>query len=73
MGIPEEAIPHLFDRYYKSDRPGAQGGTGLGLAIARELVRAQDGEIAVFSEQGEGTTFRVILRVAEADGPDGVG
>ncbi len=73
VGIPEEAIPHLFDRYYKSDRPGAQGGTGLGLAIARELVRAQDGEIAVFSEQGEGTTFRVILRVAEADSPDWVG
>ncbi len=64
-GIPDEAIPHLFDRYYKSDRPGAQGGTGLGLAIARELVRAQGGEIHVFSEEGRGTTFRVILRIAE--------
>ena len=64
VGIAEEAIPHLFDRYYKSDRPGAQGGTGLGLAIARELVRAQGGEIQVASEQGEGTTFRVILRRA---------
>ena len=64
VGIAEEAIPHLFDRYYKSDRPGAQGGTGLGLAIARELVRAQGGEIQVSSEQGEGTTFRVILRRA---------
>ncbi len=65
VGIAEEAIPHLFDRYYKSDRPGAQGGTGLGLAIARELVRAQGGEIQVSSEQGEGTTFRVILRRAD--------
>ena len=65
VGIPEEAIPNLFDRYYKSDRPGAQGGTGLGLAIARELVRAQDGEIHVLSSQGVGTTFRVILRVAD--------
>lgn len=69
VGIAEEAIPHLFDRYYKSDRPGAQGGTGLGLAIARELVRAQGGEIQVSSEQGEGTTFRVILR--RAGGMDG--
>ncbi len=61
VGIPEEAIPYLFDRYYKSDRPGAQGGTGLGLAIARELVRAQGGEIRVSSEQGVGTTFHVVL------------
>ena len=69
VGIPEEAIPNLFDRYYKSDRPGAQGGTGLGLAIAKELVRAQDGEIHVLSSQGVGTTFRVILRIADADDP----
>lgn len=62
VGIPEEAIPNLFDRYYKSDRPGAQGGTGLGLAIARELVLAQRGEIHVLSSAGVGTTFRVILR-----------
>lgn len=65
VGIPEEAIPNLFDRYYKSDRPGAQGGTGLGLAIARELVLAQRGEIHVLSSAGSGTTFRVILRAAD--------
>ncbi len=64
VGIPEEAIPNLFDRYYKSDRPGAQGGTGLGLAIARELVRAQGGEIRVSSEQGVGTTFHIVLLAA---------
>ncbi len=64
VGIPEEAIPNLFDRYYKSDRPGAQGGTGLGLAIARELVRAQGGEIRVSSEQGIGTTFHIVLLTA---------
>ncbi len=65
VGIPEEAIPNLFDRYYKSDRPGAQGGTGLGLAIARELVRAQGGEIRVSSEQGVGTTFHIVLLAAQ--------
>ena len=70
VGIPEETIPHLFDRYYKSDRPGAQGGTGLGLAIARELVLAQSGEIHVLSSSGVGTTFRVILRAADADDLD---
>ena len=70
VGIPEETIPHLFDRYYKSDRPGAQGGTGLGLAIARELVLAQSGEIHVLSSSGIGTTFRVILRAADADDLD---
>ncbi len=68
VGIPEEAIPNLFDRYYKSDRPGAQGGTGLGLAIARELVRAQGGEIRVSSEQGVGTTFHIVLLAAPGEG-----
>ena len=71
VGIPEEAIPNLFDRYYKSDRPGAQGGTGLGLAIARELVRAQGGEIRVSSEQGVGTTFHIVLPSAPDATPSG--
>ena len=65
-GIPESAIPHLFDRFYRSDRPGAEGGTGLGLAIARELTRAQHGEVQVESMENSGTTFRVLLRVYEA-------
>ena len=65
-GIPESAIPHLFDRFYRSDRPGAEGGTGLGLAIARELTRAQHGEVQVESTENSGTTFRVLLRVYEA-------
>ena len=62
-GIPEDQVPHLFDRYYRADRPGSEGGTGLGLAIARELVRAQKGEIQVDSRQGAGTTFRILLRL----------
>ncbi len=69
-GIPEEAIPHLFDRFYRSDRPGAQGGTGLGLAIARELSRAQQGEIQVESRWNEGTVFRVLLRVYDTKSAD---
>ncbi len=66
LGIPEEAIPHLFDRFYRSDRPGAEGGTGLGLAIARELTRAQGGEVQVESAENIGTTFRVLLRIHES-------
>ena len=61
-GIEADAIPSLFDRYYRSERPGGQGGTGLGLAIARELVRAQRGEIQVESRTDVGTTFRILLR-----------
>ena len=62
-GIAEEDIPHLFDRFYRAVRPKSQGGTGLGLAIARELVRAQKGEIQVESRENVGTTLRILLRV----------
>ena len=68
-GIPEAHVPHLFDRYFRADRPGSEGGTGLGLAIARELVRAQKGEIQVESREGVGTTFRILLRVARPAAP----
>lgn len=61
-GIAAADLAHLFDRYYRADRPGSQGGTGLGLAIARELVRAQKGEIQVESRENVGTTFRILLR-----------
>ena len=66
-GIAPEALRQVFDRFFRSDRPGEQGGTGLGLAIARELVRAQQGEIQVESTPALGTTFRILLR-AHRDG-----
>ncbi len=57
-GIPAEALPHVFDRFYKSkDSPGS----GLGLAIAKTLVLAHGGEIVAQSEPGQGTTIRVTL------------
>ena len=68
-GIADEVLPHLFDRFYRAARPGTEGGTGLGLAIARELVRAQQGEIQVESTEDIGTTFRVLLRVHQAPSP----
>ena len=59
-GIPPEALPRLFDRFYRAN-PAGGGGTGLGLAIARELVIAHGGSIRVQSAAGAGTTFTVEL------------
>jgi signal transduction histidine kinase len=62
-GIPPEALPHVFDRFYRADpsRSRATGGSGLGLAIARQLVRAHGGDITVQSTPRDGTTFRFWL------------
>jgi len=63
-GIPAEALPHIFERFYQVDpsRPGGQKhGAGLGLAIVKEIVGAHGGKISVRSEQGAGTTFSVSL------------
>jgi signal transduction histidine kinase len=63
-GMPAEAIPHLFDRFYRADpsrQGGRKGGAGLGLAIAREIVLAHGGTISVRSALGEGSTFTVCL------------
>lgn len=63
QGIPEEALSHLFDRFYQSDRKNAPGyqGTGIGLSLCQGLVEAMGGEISVESNKGEGTTFRFTL------------
>ncbi len=62
-GIPPEAIPHLFERFYRveADRSRGTGGAGLGLAIASEIVRRHDGRLEVQSVPGQGTTFSVHL------------
>ncbi len=61
-GIPQEKIPHLFDRYYRADYGGAQySGLGLGLYISAEIIKRHDGEIGVESKLGEGSTFWFTL------------
>jgi signal transduction histidine kinase len=60
-GIPPDAVPHLFNRFYRLDAARSGPGTGLGLAIAEALVQAQGGEIAVESTEGQGTIFIVAL------------
>ena len=61
MGIPEDAIGHIFERFFRVDkaRSRATGGSGLGLAIVRSIVQRNRGEIQVASALGEGTTFTV--------------
>lgn len=60
-GIPEDALPHIFDRFYKldsrEDASGAASGFGLGLAIAKRIMDLHGGDIAVDSERHEGTRF----------------
>jgi len=72
-GIPPEHLPHLFERFYKSDPSRSGAGSGLGLAIAAENARLLGGDIQVRSEVGVGTQFRVVLPVTEplpaGDGP----
>jgi signal transduction histidine kinase len=63
VGIPERDLPHIFDRFYRSDesRSSETGGFGIGLSIARSLVEHMGGKIDVDSTEGEGTTFTVRL------------
>jgi len=59
VGIEEEELPYVFDRFYRSN-PGS-GGLGLGLAIVKEFVQAHGGRVEVHSRWEEGTTFTVCL------------
>lgn len=62
IGIPEEALPHIFEPFYRVDqsRSRAVGGAGLGLPLVKDIVEKHGGEVTVKSAAGEGTTF--ILR-----------
>ena len=61
IGLRENEITHLFDRFYRADSSRTKEGTGLGLAIVKEIIELHGGEISVSSEFGVGTTFTVGL------------
>ena len=61
IGIEENDLPYVFDRFYKVDKAHSGKGSGLGLSIARELLKRMDEDIWVTSEKGEGTEFSFTL------------
>lgn len=72
-GIPEEALPRVFERYFRVDpaRSRQRGGAGLGLSIVQWIVAAHGGTIAISSRLGQGTTITIALpRASDVDGVD---
>jgi heavy metal sensor kinase len=76
IGVPIEAIPHLFERFYRADKARSRqmGGAGLGLSIVKSICAAHGGQVTVRSTEGHGSCFRVeipcenrITRVLEQD------
>ena len=63
IGISEEDLPYVFDRFYKVDKAHSGKGSGLGLSIAQELITRMDEEISVGSEKDQGTTFTFTIHV----------
>ncbi len=61
IGIPEQDLPHIFDRFYQVDKSRSSEGFGLGLSITRLIIEAHGGSISVESTQGRGTAFLISL------------
>ena len=73
MGIPQDAIEHIFERFYRVDKARSRqaGGSGLGLSIVRELVARNLGAIDVSSIEGSGTRFTVVLPYFDMEREEG--
>jgi two-component system sensor histidine kinase KdpD len=67
VGIPEQDLLRIFDKFYRVQRPNSVAGTGLGLAICKGIVEAHDGSIAAENRPGGGTIIRVTLPAAEEE------
>lgn len=63
-GISDEALPYIFDTFWRQDKAHSTPGFGLGLAIARKIIHMHGGDISVQSTLGQGSTFRVTLPAA---------
>ncbi len=71
MGIAEDELPHIFERFYRGGRVQAANipGTGLGLSIVQKIVEQHDGTVSVDSQAEQGTTFTIRLPVVNQAGP----
>ncbi|EGL83987.1 integral membrane sensor signal transduction histidine kinase [Caldalkalibacillus thermarum TA2.A1] len=69
IGIPEEDLPYIWDRFYRVDksRTSKSGGSGLGLAIVKEIITLHGGHIEVDSKVGQGTTFKIYLKPVSSE------
>jgi heavy metal sensor kinase len=74
VGIPPEALAHVFKRFYRADdsRSREQGGAGLGLSIVKSICSAHGAQVEVLSSPGAGSTFRVRQPLAASDSASGV-
>jgi signal transduction histidine kinase len=72
VGIPADAQPRIFDRFYRVTQPGMEpvSGTGLGLSLVKSVVDAHRGKIWLESEVGKGTVFHVALPLRQLAAAD---
>ena len=69
IGIPEDSLDHVFERFYRVDKSHSReiGGTGLGLSITRSAILIHHGAIKVYSKENEGTTFSIRIPLTYID------
>lgn len=68
VGISEENLPHIFERFFRADTARDRTGTGLGLSIVQWIVQLHRGDVRVTSQLGKGTTFTITLPVNQNRG-----